>query len=114
MGTWGTGIFDNDTTADLRGDFEDLLAEGLGVEAATERVVADYADALDDYDEGPMVRLALAALQLEHGSVQPAIREQALAVIEGGDAPGWREADPEVAAERRRVLDDLRARLMSS
>ena len=114
MGTWGTGIFENDTTADLRGDFEDVLAEGLGVEAATERVVADYAEALDDDDEGPMVRLALAALQVEHGSVQPAVREGALAVINGGDAPGWRDASPEVAAERQRVLDDLRARLVST
>jgi hypothetical protein len=31
MGVWGTGIFDDDTTCDVRDEFIELLEEGLSV-----------------------------------------------------------------------------------
>ena len=114
MGTWDYGIFDNDTALDVRGDFEGALAEGLDVEAATERIFDEYAEALDDPDDGPVIRLALAALQLEHGALQPAVRDAALEVIDGGEGiRRFEEEWPEGVPDRTRVLQELRVRLVA-
>lgn len=115
MGTWGTGIFDDDVALDVRGSFEDALAEGLDIGEATQRVRVEYKDQLDDMDDGPVICLALAALQLEHGALQEEVRREALATI--GQERGfgrWEETDEDTRAQRRRVLDELATRLRGS
>ncbi len=119
MGTWGHGIFDNDIALDMRGEFEEALAEGLDAHAATQRVIATYEESFEDFDEAPMVRLALAGLQLEHGSLEPWVRHQALAVIDADPnlerwLEGWDAGRAEAEAERRKVLEGLKARLAAA
>ena len=115
MGTWGYEIFEDDIALDLRGDFEAALAEGLSVPDATARVLAEYGDAVEDFDDGPIIAVALAALQLEHGALQPEVRERALAVIDNSKGMhGWEEGGAEHAAKRRAVLAALRARLVGT
>ena len=115
MGTWGAGIFEDDVAMDVRDSFEAALAEGLNVRSATERVLEEHEEALEDIDEGPVVRLALAALQLEQGVLQPGIRDHALTVInQGQDLDRWEEAGEEAVAERRQVLEELAQRLRSA
>lgn len=112
MGSWGTDIFDDDVALDIRGEFEDALAEGRSVEETTRRILAAWREAADDPDDGPTISLALAALQLEHGRVQPAVRDRALAVIASGESlTRWEEASTEDLAERRHVLERLRSAL---
>ena len=109
MGTWGTGIFDDDLAADIQGDFDQALEDGLTVKEATQRVIEAYQEVLEDEDEGPVVYLALATLQLEQDELQPEIRKKALEIIETGKGLArWEEAGGEELAERKQVLEDLK------
>ncbi len=115
MGAWGPGVFDDDLALDIRATFEDALSEGLSVEEATQQILAEHRDELEDPDEGPIVWLALAALQLERGMLQSTVRDSALGIIKSGQGLDlWEEQGADVAAERKRVLDELRARIMAS
>ncbi len=116
MTVWGYDIFDNDEAVDVRALFENELETGSSVTHATAVVLRESKDVLDDPDSGPIVWLALAALQLSRGELHTDVRDHALAVIDGGeDLKRWEaEASPEDAAGRKRVLDDLRARLVAS
>ena len=54
MGTWGTGIFDDDTAGDVRDAFEDELAAGADVATAAERVLGKFGDDLQAWiSRGP-------------------------------------------------------------
>lgn len=113
MGTWGYDIFDNDEANDIRALFEDELNTGASVAHATAEILRESKDALNDPEAGPIIWLALAALQLQHKELQPNVRDRALAVIDsGGDLRRWEaEAKPEDVAGRTRVLEELRERL---
>lgn len=108
MGAWGYGIFDDDLARDVRGDFEGALDEGLSVSVSTRRVLEEHADTLEDPDDGPVIWLSLAALQLEQGALQPEVKERAIRIVDGGlGLQSWAEAGPEALAERRRVLEEF-------
>lgn len=115
MSTWGYDIFDNDEANDIRALFEDELNVRATVAHATTEILRESKGALDDPESGPIIWLALAALQLDRGELQPNVRDHALAVIDSGaDLKRWEaEAKPEDVAGRRRVLNDLRERLMA-
>jgi hypothetical protein len=108
MGTWGYGIFDDDTASDLRWEFEDAIAEGLDVSGTTQRVLETLGEAVDDFDDGPTIWLSLAELQMGLGSLQPTVRERALELMEQ-DLERWEESGPDEVAKRKAVLEDLRA-----
>jgi len=116
MSTWGYDIFDNDEANDIRALFENELETGASVARATAMVLSEAKDALNDPESGPIIWLALAALQLGRGELQADVRDHALAVIESGaDLKGWEaEAKPEDVAGRKRVLEELRSRLVGS
>jgi Domain of unknown function (DUF4259) len=113
MEAWGYDIFDNDEANDIRALFENELGTGASVAHATAMVLSEAKDALNNPESGPIIWLALAALQLDRGELQPNVRDHALAVIDDGeDLRRWEaEATPEDAAGRKRVLDGLRERL---
>lgn len=138
MGTWGPGIFDDDVANDVRASFEDELSAGWDIPLATQHVLEQFAVTPDDEDDGPVVYLALAALQLEHRALQPDIQKQAIRILtsdqgidnleHGALQPHVREqvlhaiakgqgfADSEtwessILAERVRVLAELYERL---
>ena len=112
MGTWGYEIFEDDTTLDVRGVFEDALAEGVSVVEATHRVIEKMASAVVDYDHGSLVWLALAALQLEQGELQPWVKAPAMWVIDVGiGLEGWQDSGPDEFAKRKAALAAFRAQL---
>jgi hypothetical protein len=111
MGTWGAGIFENDVALDIRDDFEQDVADGLNVYEATRKALEEWGEALDDMDNGPVIYLALAALQVECGEVYRSIREKALEIINSGqELERWRE-NPDLQPERRKVLEELKGKL---
>jgi sirohydrochlorin ferrochelatase len=116
MGAWGTGPFDDDVASDVRSTFENELEGGASVAYATTVVLREWSEAMDDEEDGPIVWLALASLQLGHGALQKRVRDEALAVIDGGqNQRRWdEETTPEDAAARRAVLEELRTRLLAS
>ena len=114
MGSWGDGILEDDTAADVQAVFDEALDGGADAEGATRQVLERFAEDLDDPNEGPVVWLALAALGLERGGAPEEVRRKALEVIDGGlGLERWREAGEEAVRARQRELQDLRAGLAS-
>jgi hypothetical protein len=112
MGAWGTGVFSNDTAADIRSDFRELLEDGLAPEQATQKLVGDAGGSVEDPDDGLSFWTGLAAAQMALGVLQPMVRDRAVALIEsGGDLHLW--TDPKLAAKRRAVLERLRTQLLA-
>ena len=71
-----------------------------------------FRNLLADPDDGPVVFLAIAAVQLrEHHLLDP-IRDAALSLIDSGDAQrAWRPVTADVARDRRAFLAQLAALL---
>jgi Domain of unknown function (DUF4259) len=112
MGSWGTGLFEDDTALDARGAFEDARKAGLTPAQAAEQALKEMAEELDDEDDGPVVVLALGSLLLDHGVRDHPLLQQAREVIGGGAGlERWEEAGPEALAERRAVYQILAERL---
>lgn len=84
MGAWGYGIFDDDTSLDIRDNFEKYIENGLSIIEATEKILEEYRDEIEDEDDGPIKYLALASLQMDKGELQKNIKEAALDIIENG------------------------------
>ncbi|MDP4147032.1 MAG: DUF4259 domain-containing protein [Bacillota bacterium] len=114
MGTWGYGIFDDDTALDIKGDFEEYVEEGLSITDATERILEEYKEIIEnDEDDGPTVYLALASLQMKHGELHTDIKGVALEIIEKGKGLEiWEESGEDELEERKKVLNELKTKLL--
>lgn len=87
MGAWGTGLFDDDTTCDVKEQFIEYIEEGNNVEEATKLILEEYVDEFDieeDLEVMSLVYIGLAAIQLEKGCLQEEVRNNAIALIERG------------------------------
>lgn len=112
MGTWGPGIFSDDTASDIRGDWREAIMDGLSPAKATERLLERYRDVREDTDEGPLFWFALAASQHQTGRLVPAVRDRALELIDrGGDVARFAEEDPALGRKRQDALRQLAAKL---
>ena len=114
MGTWGKGLFENDTACDVRGDFCDFIADGASPSQVSQWLIDQWGPD-DDPDEGPVVWLTLAALQSRVGWLDERVKERALRIInDGSDLQRWiDEATASDVAERRAVLEKLKVQLLS-
>ena len=113
MKVWGTGIFDNDVAETVRREFNDGVQHGMSVYAAADRILGKLADPLNPRPlDRAAVYLALAALQLEHGLIQPKIKKHALTfIISGEELEKWESSGKATLEERRKVLQALREKL---
>jgi hypothetical protein len=113
MSALGTGIFDDDVACDTRALYRASLKEGQTPAEATQSVLRAWKPALDDAEDGPVIWLALAALQCQYGCLEPQVKAQALAVIDNGsDLEHWRATgNPNLVRSRVDVLARLRAKL---
>ncbi len=113
MGAWGTAIFADDTGADTRDAFTDLIAEGLTAPQATKRLVADFADVLADEEDAIVFWLALAATQWKLGRVVDRVRQRAIRIIDSGsDLRRWQDGPKADANQRKKQLAKLRDQLL--
>lgn len=112
MGNWGPGIFDDDVALDARILFEDSLSAGLNVYEAARHVLSEWKVDDGDIEDAAVIYLALAGLQLEHGTLDSTIREKAIMVIDS-EIPLWRweGSPPDRVEERRRILQEFRDQL---
>jgi len=111
MGTWGVAIFGNDTAADVRDEFRELIEDGQSDEEATSAVLQKFHESLADADEAPFIWTGLAAVQHRLGRLQPLVRERAIEVIDS-DAGLHLWDDPKLREKRKRVLLKLRGELL--
>lgn len=108
-------FFASDLAGEVRREFSARTDHGVPVADATRDVLAAFKDVLADPQEGPVVFLALAALQLRAGRVLPVVRDAALDLIGTGEARrAYPSADPVTVRERKRLLAAMEAALDSA
>jgi hypothetical protein len=106
MGAWGTALFSNDTSSDVREEFRDLIGDGVSAEEATEQLVASYGVSLPpdaDPDVSVDFWLALAVTQHKLGRLLPGVREAAIAAT--GDPRELARWEPRDRRKRQAALD---------
>ncbi|MCQ2001322.1 DUF4259 domain-containing protein [Arthrobacter zhaoxinii] len=111
MGAWGTGIFANDTAADVRDEYFEYLEDEVPDEEATRRLIDSFAYLLRE-DNAAELWVPLAAAQFQVGRLDGQVKAAALAAIdEGAGLDLWEEAGPDELAERVAALQELRGQI---
>ncbi len=114
MGAWGTKLYQDDVSQDVKEQYKELLKKGKSNEEATRQILNEYKLVLSDIDDGPLFWFALAETQWSLGRLLPEVKEQALAWIDNGlDQARWEKDNPKKAPERKKILEDLRVKLNS-
>jgi hypothetical protein len=109
MGVWGPGILQDDLAEEARMLFDEGLASGLDVYGATAGVYEDLKEALAGEEDATVIWLALAALQLREGALQPEVRDRALVAAGSPTAlRAWSLAPSEAVEARRETLRRFR------
>lgn len=112
MGAWGTGLYSDDTTCDVRDDYVANLKQGLSDQESYESILRRYSSLVKDRQIACLVYFALADTAWKYGRLDDGLKAAALALIEeGGDIGVWERGAPMDVRARRRVLRSLEARL---
>jgi hypothetical protein len=112
MGSWGAGLYANDSTCDVRDSYMRLLQEGLGNIEAYDKILEEYWEYMGDQDE-PLFWFALAETQWRTGRLLPEVKEKALEWIEkGGGLELWEE-NAKGGAGWKKTLQNLKTKLLS-
>jgi hypothetical protein len=110
MGTWGPGIFSDDTASDVKAGFGNFLGETQGAEKATEAIVRNYGAKFEDPGDDTAFWLGLALTQWKIGRLDQRVRTAALKIIDDGLDLGKWDGSPD-RRKRARVLAKTRATL---
>lgn len=115
MGVWNSAILGDDTACDVRDTYRKLLADGSSGPLATDHLLREWREIIDDEDDGPIFWLALAATQSACGRLEERVKAKAMRVIDKGSSLGrWAEGDDfKMLKQRRMALARLRDQLQS-
>ncbi len=102
-------LFASDLAQQVRETFEEMMEFGASVTAATQETVHRFEGTLNHEQEGPVVILALAALQVKHREIHASIRDAALELLRSGEADKLVAAEPTARRQVRPLLADLEA-----
>jgi hypothetical protein len=115
VGSWGTGLYDNDLASDLRDDFRVVVRAPWNAERLAEWVVAEYPAASDPADDDHTdIKLVAADLFWQFGLQHEPTRQAALAIVrDSSDLVARRELgmDEGDLRKREKVLAKLGERL---
>jgi hypothetical protein len=82
---------------------------------ATERLIAESAEILDDEEDSVVFWLALAATQWKLGRLVNSVRDRAIAIIDSGaDIRRWQDNPKAQINQRKKHLAKLREQLLSA
>lgn len=113
MGTWGTAIFSDDLASDIKLEFKNKIGFGKTPIEATEELLKDYAEEINDNDESSVFWLSLAATQWGLGRLLQNVQENALEIIKSGkDLERWKDDERDLK-KRKIVLEKLKSQLLS-
>jgi hypothetical protein len=111
MGTWGVGIFADDSALDIRDSFRELVGAGYSSEDAVERLVSEGHLGEIDRDEVAADWISLAVTQWKTGRLLDSVRDRALDAMAAETEALW--GDPKLWRKRAKVLDQT-ARMLRS
>jgi hypothetical protein len=104
-----TGLLASDLAQEIRAEFIGRIDSGWQVPRATGHVLGKFQPALSSPQDGPVVLVALAALQVREGHLQEVMQSAAIDLIESGEAlAAYKPAD---FAQRKSVaamLEDFK------
>ena len=103
MGTWGTGIYDDDVSSDVKYEYVDMLRQGVSNEEATQKLINRWDT--EDIEEGPIFWFALANIQWDYGRLLEYVKEEALKHIRNKlDLERWKD-NKELYRKRKEALE---------
>jgi hypothetical protein len=114
MGSWGHGIRQDDLVSDVIDSFKELLKDGASISDATQKIETQYAASLEDEEEAPLIRLALADAQWTYGELEQTLLERVRHDIQvGAGLSRWRESGEADLTKRRRALESFLQKIES-
>lgn len=114
MGTWGTGLYSNDSACDIRGDYIDKLKRGKTNDEATQELINSNRDIMGDVEEEPLFWFALADTQWNYGRLLPKVKEKALYFLsQDKELQRWKESGERQLTSWIKTLDTLKEKLES-
>jgi hypothetical protein len=112
MGTWGTGVLDDDLARDVYDRYTDAEAAGQTAAAIVKALRAEFVSAVDDADEGPVFWLAIAQAQWDGAGIEKDIHARVDKIIARGlGLERWREAGARELARRQAALAKFAAKI---
>ncbi len=99
-------LFTSDLANEIRETFEEMIGFGATPVAATQETVSRFGNLFEDETDGPLVLVALAALQIKHGVIFTSVRDAAIVAIDSGAA--LQLAGSEGKGEVHLALSELR------
>lgn len=113
MGTWGTAIFSNDLASDIRIEFREKIGFGKSPSEASDELIDEYQEEINDFDDGSIFWLSLAATQWKLGRLQNNVKQKAIEIITNeSDLEKWIDTGRDYK-KRKLVLDKLKKQLES-
>lgn len=112
MGTWGSSLYANDCTCDVRDSYTKYLKDQLSDDEAYQKTIEQCHEYIGDEDE-PLFWYALADTQWRLGRLMPEVKEKALSWIEkSGGITIWEESK-NGGAGWKKTLEKLKEQLNS-
>lgn len=108
MGSWGTGIMQDDTVLDIIEEFKNYLKDYQNVTVATQKLIENNSEIIEDSDEGPLVWIALAKCQWEYGKLDVEIYNRVVQDFKkeiGMDL--WKEESVKEYEKRKKVISEF-------
>jgi hypothetical protein len=91
MGTWGTGIKDNDTALDVYADYHSLLGT-MELAGVMEKLMKFHRGKIESHEERNNFWLAIALAQWETNTLQSDVLQKVKTIIDTGvDIRLWEE-----------------------
>lgn len=115
MGIYGTGIFSNDVSNDVKEIYTNKLKSGKSDEEALAETISDCTDFCNDADDKHDFRYALSDTMWKYGRMTDHVKNKAISLIDsGGDCYKWLSEGESIEAQKRKeVLSKLKERLES-
>ena len=112
MGAWGTSLYSNDTTSDIRGTYRELMKFGKTNEETTNELIEMNRDIIGDMEEEPLFWYALADTQWNYGRLLESVKDKALFFLtQDHEKERWRDSGDKKANEWKRTLEKLSVKL---
>ena len=112
MGTWGSGILDDDFARDVYDQYVDACGAGKPATAIIQALQKEFAKSLSDPDEGPLFWLAVAHAQWDCSSVTPEVRKRVEdIVVKGLGLARWAAEGRTPLARRKAALSRFVAKM---
>lgn len=112
MGTWGTGLFQNDLSEDVRDDYIGKLKGGKSDEEALREILSEYKTSIWDFDEKYDFYIGLADTLWKKGRLTEEVKNKTLEIIEEEKISERWQSD-KLKKERIKVLDKFKEKLLS-